>query len=769
MNIFENKLGGWVVKFRWLIILLTIILVILAASGGKHLAFTNNYRVFFSAENPELLAFEALEKKYSKNDNVLFVLEPASGNVFTPETLAAIEQLTEKAWQVPYSSRVDSLSNYQHTEAKEDDLEVRDLFEDATNLSAEAIAKIKNISMNEPLLLKRLISERAHVTGVNVTILLPGKDENKETPEVVSFARNIADEIQQAHPDIKVYISGMIMMNNAFGEASRGDMAKLVPISIGVMLLMLILLTKSFSGTFLTLMVIFCSILAAMGIGGYLGYPISPPSASAPTMILTIAIANSVHIIVSFLHGLQHGETKEKAIKESVRLNLQPVFLASLTTCLGFLSMNFSDAPPFQHLGNFVAIGVACAFVLSMTFLPAMMSLFPFRTKKIQNDDDPLMTRFGKTVIRKRKGLLWIMANVSIFLIAFVPQNELNDIFVNYFDETVKYRIDTDYTSANLTGTYNIEYSLSSGEPGGINKPEFLRDIEAFSTWYRKQPETIHVNTLTDIFTRLNKNMHADDQAYYKLPDERNLSAQYLLLYEMSLPYGLDLNNQIDVDKSSIRIIATLQTLSSNQMIALNNRAYTWLKKNTKYIDLSADPGSGTGLMFASIGKRNIKSMLLGTTLALFMISIILIFAFKSIKIGLISLLPNLVPAGLGFGLWGIFVGEVGLGLSVVTGMTLGIVVDDTVHFLSKYLRARREQGLNSPDAVVYAFSTVGRALVVTSFVLIAGFLVLALSSFELNAGMGLLTAIVIAFALLADFLLLPTLLMKFDGKRIEQ
>ena len=766
MNTIENKLGGWVVRYRWVVILLTLILVALAASGGKYLAFTNNYRVFFSAENPELLAFESLEKKYSKNDNVLFVLEPKGGDVFTPDVLATIEELTEKAWQIPYSSRVDSLSNFQHTEAEEDDLVVRDLFTDAKTLSAENISKIKNISMKEPLLFKRLISDRGHVTGINVTILLPGEDENKETPEVVNFARNIAGEIEQAHPDITVHISGMIMMNNAFGEASRGDMAKLVPISFGIMLIMLILLTKSFSGTFLTMLVIIFSILAAMGLGGYIGYPITPPSASAPTMILTIAIANSVHIIVTFLHGLQHGETKTKAIQESIRVNLQPVFLASLTTCLGFLSMNFSDAPPFQHLGNFVAMGVACAFILSMTFLPAMMSLFPFWTKQVQNDKDPLMTHFGKFVVNKRRLLLWSMIVLSTTLIAFIPKNELNDIFVNYFDETIKYRVDSDYTVDNLTGVYNIEYSLSSGESGGINDPGFLKDVDAFSTWYRSQPETIHVATLTDIMTRLNKNMHGDDSAFYKLPDERNLSAQYLLLYEMSLPYGLDLNNQIDVDKSSIRLIPTLQTLSSNELIDLNQRAYQWLKENTKHIDLSTAPGSGTALMFANIGSRNIKSMLLGTTIALVMISMILIFAFRSIKIGLISLLPNLVPAALGFGLWGLFVGEVGLALSVVTGMTLGIVVDDTVHFLSKYLRARREGGLSSADAVVYAFSTVGRALMITSVVLIAGFLVLALSSFELNSGMGLLTAIVIAFALLADFLLLPPLLMKFEEKR---
>jgi predicted RND superfamily exporter protein len=173
--------------------------------------------------------------------------------------------------------------------------------------------------------------------------------------------------------------------------------------------------------------------------------------------------------------------------------------------------------------------------------------------------------------------------------------------------------------------------------------------------------------------------------------------------------------------------------------------------------------------MFANIGKRNIISMLIGTTVALIMISMVLIFALRSFKIGLISLIPNLVPAAMGFGLWGLTVGEIGLSLSIVTSMSLGIVVDDTVHFLSKYLRARREKGLNSEDAVRYAFRTVGRALLITSIVLIAGFLVLSTSSFELNSGMGLLTAIIIGFALLADFLFLPAILMKIEGKTDEK
>ena len=231
----------------------------------------------------------------------------------------------------------------------------------------------------------------------------------------------------------------------------------------------------------------------------------------------------------------------------------------------------------------------------------------------------------------------------------------------------------------------------------------------------------------------------------------------------MSLPYGLDLNNQINVDKSALRLTVTLETLSTNEVLALNDAAEAWLRENAPTIQ--GGEGTGPNMMFANIGRRNSGSMLMGTALALVLISAILVLALRSVKIGLISLIPNLAPAAMGFGLWGIFVGQVGLSLSVVTSMTLGIVIDDTVHFLSKYLRARREQGLSSTESVHYAFKTVGRALITTTIVLVGGFLVLATSAFYLNSSMGLLTAVIIVLAILADFLFLPPLLMKTEGE----
>jgi predicted RND superfamily exporter protein len=258
--------------------------------------------------------------------------------------------------------------------------------------------------------------------------------------------------------------------------------------------------------------------------------------------------------------------------------------------------------------------------------------------------------------------------------------------------------------------------------------------------------------------------MHGDDPAWYKIPDSRELAAQYLLLYELSLPYGLDLNNQINVSKSATRFTVTFDSLSTQETLTLENNANQWLINNApKSMQVA---GASPTIMFTHIAERNIKSMLTGTTLALVLISLILVVAVKSLRIGIISLVPNLVPAAMAFGFWGIINGEVGLATSVVTSISLGIVVDDTVHFLTKYLRARREHGLDATGAVRYAFRTVGTALWITSFILIAGFLVLSRSGFELNSEMGLLTACAIAFAIIADFLFLPPLLIMLARMR---
>ena len=755
-----------ILKLRITTVIVSLLLVIAAAYGAQKLVFKSDYRVFFGEDNPQLQTFERMQKTFAKSDNALFILAPHDGQVFTPQMLQAIAWLTEQSWQLPYSIRVDSLTNFQHTYAEEDDLIVEDLVYDPTALDAQEIERIKQIALNEPLIVHRLVSTDAEVAAVNVSVHLPGKNLVKEIPEVAAAVREVSQRLQHEFPELDVYLSGMVMMNATFSEASLNDSATLVPLMFVAVIVLIGILVRTIGGIIATLVIIVTSIAGAMGLAGWTGFFLTGPSAAAPTVILTLAVADCVHILTTFYHEMRSGVERNQALINSLRINTQPVVLTSVTTAIGFLSMNFSDSPPFADLGNIVAAGVMLACVLSLTLFPAMLALMPLRVTPRPQEQVTVMDRIARLVIDKRKPLLWLSLAVVGLTVSQIPRNELNDNFVEYFDHSVPFRVASDFSDEHLTGMAVLEYELGTGESSGINDPAFLQQAEALVEWLREQPETIHVNTLTDIMKRLNRNMHGDDPAYYRLPMERDLAAQYLLLYEMSLPYGLDLNNQINVDKSAIRIIANFHNLTSNQIIGLEQRSQEWLRAHAPNLQVAI---ASPQLMFAHIGKRNIQSMLSGTVTALVLISALLGFALRSVKFGFLSLAPNLIPAGIAFGIWGIGVGEVGLALSVVTGMTLGIIVDDTVHFLSKYLHARRQRSADTRAAIVYAFHSVGKALWITTVVLSVGFLILAMSSFKVNADMGLLTAVTIVIALIVDFILLPILILLFDASPKSQ
>jgi predicted RND superfamily exporter protein len=758
-----SRFAHWAIRWRYLVCVVTLAVIAVVGSGARTLHFDSDYRVWFSKDNPQLTSFEAIQNTYSKHDNVLFVLTPRSGEVFSADTLAAVEWLTKEAWQVPYSFRVDSLSNFQHTRALKDDLVVGDLYSDAHDLTSADIDAIRTVARTEPLLRNRLVSERGHVTGINVTVQTPGLRTDYEVPEIVDFVRDLAQRFRERHPEIEVRLTGIVMMNNAFPEASRHDVMTLVPLMFAVVIVALGLMTRSVAGTLGAVLVTAFAAIFAMGVAGWMGIKLTGASASAPTIILTLAVADSVHILTNFVHAMHGGMNKADALIRSLRINLQPVFLTSLTTAVGFLSMNLGDVPPFRDMGNLVAVGVAAAFVLSVTFLPAFLMLMPVHIKPKKAKGGGAMERIADVVIAHRRALLWGLGPLMLVLMACMTRNEFNDEFVSYFDHSIDFRRATDYTTANLTGITTFHYSLESGQSGGISEPDFLATVGRFAEWFRGQPEVVHVNTITDTLKRLNMNLHGDDADWYRLPEARETAAQYLLLYEMSLPYGLDLNDQINVDKSATRFVVTTQNLSTRETLDLDRRAQEWLRENagSTLRDITA---SSPHVMFSYITGRNIRSMLIGTTTALILIALILIVALRSFKIGLISMVPNVVPAGLAFGLWGLMVGHVGLAVSVVSAVSLGIIVDDTVHFLSKYMRARKEENMDPPAAVRYAFSTVGLALWVTSVVLVLGFLILAQSAYLVNMHMGLLTATTISFALLADFFFLPPLLMAIDG-----
>ncbi|HHC6508659.1 TPA: RND family transporter [Vibrio parahaemolyticus] len=759
-------LGKMPTKYSLLVLLATIFLIIVATIGGKNLYFRGDYDIFFDGTNKQLLAFDEIQTTFAKTDNLAIVIAPEDGDIFTPQTLSLIQKITVDAWQVPYSSRVDSIANYQHTEAFDDDLLVEDLLYSEYELTPERISKVKSIALSEPVLKSALVSEKGDVTVVNITVQLPEMDKTAEVEEVVSSINAMIDRYQRAYPDVTFHKAGIIAMNHAFMTAAQDDSSTLVPTMLVVILVFLTIMLRSILSVIATLIVIIGSVMATMGISGWAGMFLSTATVNVPTLIMTLAVADCVHVIATMRQSMKNGFTKVQSIERSIALNFVPILITSVTTAIGFLMMNMSDSPVLRDFGNLSALGVMVACFLSVTLLPALLKLLPIHVKmETSQDQKHVMDHLGDFVVSQRRALLPLSVAVIVVCASLIPLNKVNDESVEYFGQRNEFRQAADFMEERISGMTNISIAIKTNESQGIAAPDFLNTIGEFSSWLRDQPETDHVATLADVYKRLNKNMHGDDEAYYSLPQARELAAQYLLLYEMSLPYGLDLNNQINVDKSSIKMVLTVANLGSVELVDLENRIYQWFAEHASQYQVVA---SSPSLMFAHIGETNMASMLSTLPITLVLISALLIFALRSVRLGLISLMPNIAPAVIGFGLWALISGEINLGLSVVVTLTLGIVVDDAVHFLSKYQRARRE-GQTAEQAVRYAFHTVGRALWITTVVLVAGFSVLAMSSFRLNADMGQLSAIVIFIALVVDFLFLPTLLMLFDKKAYLQ
>ena len=749
-----------ILRRRWLVVVLATLVMLATTAGVRFITVTNDSRVLFSEDNPQLAAFDALENTYSVSNAALIAIAPRDGSVFTREALGAIEELTEAAWRAPYSSRVNSLTNYTHSEAFEDDLVVAPLVEDASALSDTDVVRIEKIALDAVEIAGRLVAHDGRTAGVAINFILP-ENHDQAIIEITDYLNAVLNQARTSHPDIDYYMTGDVVMNRTFADVTKNDMETLTPIVFLIIVGATIILLRSILSTLAIVAMLVFVINTTMGFAGWNGVVFSPTNAGVPIIVMVIAIADSIHIVTSVLLGMRRGLERNAAIVESIRINAYPVFITSVTTAIGFLSLNASDSPPFHVLGNYVAFGVFCAFIYTMTLLPALLSILPLRARRVQSEGTDFFDRLADFVIARSTLLLGVGSLVVVVLVIGIPRIELSDNTAQYFDERYEFRRDTDYVIDNLTGLDKLEYSLNAEREGGITDPDYLRKVDAFAEWYRQQPEVTHVQAFSDIMKRLNKNMHGDDSAFYRLPDDPNLAAQYLLLYELSLPFGSDLNDRIDVAKSATRLVVVTKNAWSRDIRELDKRAQVWLRANAPAF---AQEASGLSVVFAHLSLRNINSMLRGTITAMALISFILIWIFKSVRIGLLSLLPNFIPAIMSFGLWGYLVGHVGIASSVVIAVVFGIVVDDTVHFLSEYLKARRE-GLPAPEAVRSAFHMVGHALWTTTAVLSVGFLVFATSGFEVSWALGLLVTITIVFALVADFLLLPTLLIAIDRR----
>ena len=756
---FIERLADFVVNNRIRMAVLTLICAFAVFAGIPNLKLDTDGRVFMAADNPDKILLDRFEQEFAKDDNLAIIVKPADGNVFTPRTLGAIGELTEELWNLPYVRLVNSITRFQNTYADGDMMVVEDLVPDPQTVTPEEAAAARDTALDRIEIINSLISADGSATAISVIFRLPGVDLVSEIPNINAEAEPLLARYRAEYPEIEFKASGSVAISQAFATASQKDGETLTPSMLVAMLLVVGILLRSVTGALLILVLAALSALVSLGALGWTRIPINSATAVAPLMVITLAVASSVHILSSIRQTMQETSDRTEWARRALADHGLGITVAIFTTAIGFLSLNFSISPPFRQLGNMVAAGMVGVWVFTIFLLPGLICWLPMRQIKKAASVDRFMVWLGEFVIRNQRRLLLGIPLVILGFAAGISQIKLEDDFLRYFDERFETRRATDLYETNLGGLNVLEYSVDTGVESGINSVAYLESLDAFASFLRDQPEVSHIRILSDTIKRLNMNMNGDDPAFYRIPDTDEEASQYLFLYELSLGYGMDLTDQINVDRSSTRVSAFVPFATTTQLLELDDKVQAWFAENAAEL---ANPVTGQTHVYTMISARDVPSMLKGTTLALVFISFVIFLVLRNLKLGLVSLVPNLVPAAMGFGLWGFMVGNVTLAVSIVVAMTLGIVVDDTVHFILKYANARK-RGESAEDSVRYAFKSVGMALTVTSLGLVIGFAILGQSGFAVNRDMARLTAITLSFALFVDFLFLPPLLIFLD------
>ncbi len=741
----------------WITLLLCLAGIAAIASGARLIKVETDYEIFFDGVNPRLEAHYEIEDHFGRNDFLQLALRPHEGSVFSVDTLQTVEAITEKFWTLSWSRRVDSLTNYPYTEVEGDDLVTTPMFEDAAALTAGQWQQRTKFALENVATRRLLVSDDGQMTGISATIMLPHGDTNAPIVLANEFEAMIA-ELQQQYPQFDMYPYGSILLNKAFFVHATREFAGLLAIGVALLLLASGLILRSALAAFSIGILMLTSVASGMGLTGWLGLPLTAPSSSAPVIVMALSVASTIHLLSGFLKRLNQGMERKQAVTASMQENFKPIFLTAITTAIGFLCLNVSDVPPYRLLGNTTAIGVGAAFVLTFTLLPALLRVLPFRRRKLA--DPHQQTRRWRQLGRRvaaRPGAI-TLASLIVMLVVSAPitRNVIDDRLLTYFAPEVPIRADTEYVMEHFTSFYGAFMPVAAAEEGGITSPEYLRHLDAFLLWMRAQPEVRVAGGFSDVIKQLNQNMNGDDPAFYRIPDDRELVAQYLLLYELSLPFGKDLSTQIDSSRSTSLLRVGFRDISSAGMRDLEARADAWMEDN--FPPHMRSHLTGPPMLFAHIWNDATQSNLLGMGLAVLLICSLIGLMLGSAKLGVISLLPNIAPALMAFGIWGLINAQIDIGSSIVAVIAFGIIVDDTIHFLHRY-RYFRLQGKSYEQAVEETFAAVGTALFTTTVVLALGFGVLAFSDFTLNSSMGMLTGITIALALAVDFIFLPALL----------
>lgn len=780
-------------RYRYLVFMLILILIAISYLGLEKLEVDSSNETFFAKDDPIIVNNNEFKKIFGNEEFIFILIE--SNEIFSHDVLDKIKQLSNDLEEnIPFCKEVTSLTNLEYMETEGYNLVINNLIGEHIPEDEEKLNEIKEKALSKKSYVDTIISKDTKKTGIIITfenipeyVYLPVKkgftplDQSNWSAEKIIMKSDIFNEedskltkvydprklitpalkvILNRHQDnsIKITASGIPILDYETEKVISDESAKFGLIALIVCVILMILIFKNLRAAIGPFFVIFITLLILYGSMGWFGVPVSITSIIIPTLILVISVSYSIHIINHFQNKFRENGSRLEAIKYIYKQATWPIFITTITTALGFVSFIAVPIKPIKDLGIFCALGVFVTYLLVMILIPSILSLRKDRTDKdqkfidLERDNSKFMVKWANFVVDNSLITTVISILLVTIFISFTVKMPLSSDFIKIIGDDVKVVKDSKYVTEKLGALYSYEVLIDFPEENMAKEAKVLKSIDEMSNMIDNLELTYNISGLNDIIKEINKTMHENNEDYYKIPDSNNLIAQYLLLYEMS--GGEEIENFVDFTYKKIDLSVQVNDFNielEKDFDKIITYAQEHLPKGTKVTVVGDVP------IMLKMLSRLVEGQAKSVIIALIVITIIMIIVLKSVKLGLLSMLPNTLPIIVVTGLMGILQYPLDLLTILIAPMIIGIAVDDTVHY---FIHFKKEYESNNSyiEANKQTFKKIGKALVFTSIILMFGFSIFSLSKIESMTHLGILSVAGIFSALLADMLITPAI-----------
>lgn len=757
---FSNRVADFTIAHRKLLTLFAVLTSILLTTGIIRTNFDTSLEALLTESDPYLDELLLMDEAFPAPLQIQFAfVAEGSDTVFNSELLAAIDDLRDNYSAIPFADRITTILDYVSPETQS-----RLFIKTLRSYSEEDLDELADTALADRLLTANLLSDDGALTFaiINTDSDAISADDRLDIATAVVSLR---DELSSRHPNVQVLANSDVMLEQSSQQAMVDDLTNLMPFVILACVLAICYCFRSATLGICILTHTLFTLLCTIGTLGYLGFSFNSISVIAPLVLVIISVANSVHIISIYKQAMHRGAAKIDAMHESISHNFQPVSLAALTTAIGFSSLNMCSSPAIQDFGQIVALGIVFAYLLTLLLLPAILIWMTSKREVIASTGVSFMERplqrVSEIIRTKDVPIFWGCTFLAIVTLALLPLNETDFNRLDFIAADSDIKQYYDEVSSHYNRGTALNYGIDIREEWSAIEPDFLRRVEAFGLWLNEQDEVESSASVADVVKTIHRVQHDHDESYNVIPDDFDTIANYLLAYALIQSADFPLFGFVSTDFSMINLFVNAVPMSNQELIDFDARVIEKFAQDFPEAELLH--GSGI-LLFARMDELVTIELLQGYSISLLLITISLMIGMRSFYFGLLSVIPNLLPATMVFGFWALFVGQLDPFVMMLFSISIGLVVDDTVHLLSHYLEKRRA-GEEKTASIDYAIKTAGPALSITTIVLALGTTILigANTIYFQQAAKLLVPIVVLALAL--DLFYLPTILRRFDNK----